>query len=342
MHILELSNLLTTSERIALIIHKKPDGDAIGAATGFMEYLSKCRQKDSTLFFEENHPDNLDFILNEENKTHLVYADKDLEKAKDAILKSDLLICLDFNNPDRTGIYSDFIVESKAKKVLIDHHPNPELSCFDLAFSFPEKSSTCELLYEILMQMEDINGDAHKLPLHCAEALMTGMTTDSNNFANSTSPSTLRMAATLIEAGVDRDMLLNNIYNNYRENRFRLMGELLANEMKITENGVAYMILSRNAMNSHQIKEGETEGFVNIPLGISNVRMSILLKEDQGFYRVSIRSKEGVAANEFSNKFFHGGGHVKAAGGRLVFPGDIENKHHAEEYILKAIEEYFK
>jgi phosphoesterase RecJ-like protein len=165
------------------------------------------------------------------------------------------------------------------------------------------------------------------------DALMTGMTTDTNNFANSVFPSTLQMASELLAAGVDRNALLGHLYQNYRENRFRAMGAVLAERMVVRPDGVAYIILDRAFLQRFDIQEGETEGFVNLPLGIGGVRISLLLREDEGHFRVSIRSKAGVSANRLATEVFHGGGHEQAAGGKLHFPQDIATPADAEKFV---------
>ena len=162
---------------------------------------------------------------------------------------------------------------------------------------------------------------------------MTGMTTDTNNFSNSVFPSTLRMASALLEAGVDRDMIINKIYQQHRESRMRLMGHILKDLMTITADGVAYIVLDKKTLLEYNVEEGDTEGFVNLPLSMSKVKMSLLLKEDGDKVRVSIRSKKGVSANRCSKLHFNGGGHENAAGGRLYIPQDITSIKEAAAYI---------
>ena len=135
---------------------------------------------------------------------------------------------------------------------------------------------------------------------------------------------------------MDRDALLGHLYNEYPERRLRLLGKLLYSEMKITEDGVAYMILDRKTMTEYGLREGETEGFVNEPLSIGKVRMSIFIKEDNGYFRVSIRSKKGVSANRCAKKYFNGGGHELASGGRLYAPADIKDISEAAGYVERV------
>ena len=211
----------------------------------------------------------------------------------------------------------------------------PDRDSFELWCSETALSSASELVYEVLMTTPVINKDAGKLPAQAAVALMTGMTTDTNNFANSTFPSTLRMAADLIEAGVDRDAIVSNIYQQHRETRMRLMGHILKDLMTITPDGVAYIVLDKKTLKEYYIEEGDTEGFVNLPLSMAKVKMSLLLKEDGDMVRVSIRSKKGISANRCSKLHFHGGGHENAAGGRLYIPEDITGIREAAAYIEK-------
>ena len=258
------------------------------------------------------------------------------EETEKNILEADLLICLDFNAFHRTDKLQNSLAESKAAKVLIDHHLSPDVESFSLVFSETEISSASELLYNVLMELPPIDGEACNLPIEAATALMTGMTTDTNNFMNSTYPSTLRMASSLLEAGVDRDMIIQHVYNSFKEERIRLQGHVLKDLLHITPDGVAYTILDKETMLKYKTEDGDTEGFVNIPLSISGVLMSIFIKEDEDRVRVSIRSRKGTSANRCAKLYFNGGGHENAAGGRLYMPQDIADINEAAEYIERV------
>lgn len=340
-HTDRLHSLIMESSTITVIGHTHPDGDSIGSALGFSSYLRNIG-KNAVAVFPNPIGDSLKFMLeyNEDNKV-LIFSDEP-EKVKRCIDSSDLIICLDFNSFSRTDEMADILSAAKCRKVLIDHHLNPSYSDFGLAFSKTDISSTCELLYYILKEMPEIDGEAGKLPKDCAMALMTGMTTDTNNFANSVFPGTLAMASELLEAGVDRDRIIASLYNEYRENRLRAMGYILDKIMKITADGVAYIIMTKDILDRFDIQEGETEGFVNLPLAISRVNISIFLKEDGNHFRVSVRSKKGYSANRMAATFFNGGGHECAAGGKLFIPKDIAGPQEAEQYILNAIAEFQK
>ena len=328
-----LVSLIEESERIVIVGHMKPDGDALGSCLGMYHYLSLYGKENRKIILPHRTQFHLNFLIDKESRKDILIHEDKTAAAEKAIKESDLIICLDFNAFHRTDTLEGALTEATAKKILIDHHLNPDRNAFDLSFSEIEISSASELLFQIIMSTPIINQEASKIPAKAATALMTGMTTDTNNFANSVYPSTLRMASALLEAGVDRDMIISSIYQQHRECRMRLMGHVLEDLMTITPDGVAYMVLNQEILEKYHVEEGDTEGFVNLPLSIAKVKMSLLLKEDGDKIRVSIRSKKGISANRCSRLHFNGGGHENAAGGRLYIPQDIPGIEHAAAYI---------
>ena len=337
-----INSLTTRASRITACVHTHPDGDAIGSGLALVSYMTECRGADIVLIVPDRIPDSLAFMLKGFPGNSIMVFDEDPDAAAERIGCSDLIFCLDCSSFSRTDPRMETLLKaSTASKVLIDHHLNPDMASFDAVFSETEVSSTCELLHSILKEMPDICGDSGRLPSRCRDSLLTGMTTDTNNFSNSVTPGTLTMASELIAAGVDRDRILQDLYNNFRENRLRLMGYMLLNKLEITPEGVAFMILGEEDQKRFDFRQGEAEGFVNLPLAIANVKMSIMLTQEEDRFRVSIRSKDGVSANACAMKHFSGGGHEKAAGGRLLFPEDIASPEDARAYILKVTKEFF-
>lgn len=328
-------SLIEKSNRIAIVSHMKPDGDALGSCLGVYHYLGLYGKENTAIVLPHRTQPHLNFLIDKDINKNIIIHEDHPGKAEKTISESDLIICVDFNAFHRTDKLERVLSESSAPKILIDHHLNPDRDSFTLSFSQTAISSASELVYQILKSTPVIGGDVNRLPVESAVALMTGMTTDTNNFSNSVYPSTLRMAADLIEAGVDRDSIIANIYQQHKETRMRLMGHVLQDLMTITPDGVAYIILNRQTLQEYHIEEGDTEGFVNLPLSIARVRMSLLLKEDGNMVRVSIRSKKGTSANRCSQLHFHGGGHENAAGGRLYIPNDIADIEQAAEYVEK-------
>lgn len=328
----QLSAIIAEKEHIALIGHFNPDGDAIGSVMGAFYFL-KSIGKNAVPILPGPIPANLRYI--DADDELVIYADKPSE-ARSAISRSDLIISLDFNSLGRTEWLEKIIRESNATKVLIDHHLSPVKEEFDFIISDTEVSSTCELLFYTLLAMPQAGGDPKKLPELSLTALASGMLTDTNNFNNSTGPGTFRMASMILEAGVDLSVLNDLIFKRYSENRIRLMGHLLSERMTIIpELGASCLVMTKEDKALFGYRDGDSEGFVNIPLTIDGVRVSALFTESSDYVRVSLRSKDGISVNRLSRLFFNGGGHEKAAGGRLYMPiGNVK------DYFKSSLEQF--
>ena len=336
----KLDALLNRCKAVTVTAHTHPDGDALGSVAALVRYLRECRGKDAAAVLSDSPAATVRFIV--PDSVPLLCGDTEPEACAARIAASDLLVLLDCNGFSRTESLQDAFESTPARKVLIDHHIGPDRDRFDVVFSTPDVSSTSELLYYILLELPDIAGDSRRLPADAARALLTGMTTDTNNFANSVYPGTFRMAADLIAAGVDREAVLADLYNRYRENRIRVMGYLQYEDMRITPEGLAFIIATRDILDRFGVEEGETEGLVNVPLAVNRVKMSILLKEENGHFRVSIRSKKGWSARDCAVRHFHGGGHENASGGKLFWPGDIAAPEDAASYLEQVSRDCLK
>ena len=323
-----LDSRLRKEGRVVIVSHEHPDGDAVGSTTALWHFLKVKYGIVARIIYPDCIPPSLAFL------TECVdYMTADDEGAEEAIRDAGLVFCLDFNNFPRTGRLQQHLRGSAAFKVLVDHHPFPEEGCFDILFSRTDISSASELLYCILVDMPGIGGDAGRLPAECARSLMTGMTTDTNNFANSVYPSTLRMASDLIAAGVDRDSIIELIYNSGREEKLRAWSHLLDNSLTIMECGVAYIVLDLDTRERFGLLEGETDGLVNIPLKAAKVRVSALITEEKDHFRISLRSRRNIAVNTLAGERFNGGGHPQAAGGRISVPADLDDKKNIRQYF---------
>ena len=335
-----LNTLFRDAASVTVAAHSHPDGDALGSVSGLVSYLRECRGKDAVAVLPDSPATTVRFIV--PDSVPLLCFDTDPEACLRRIDGSDLLVLLDANGFSRTEGMQAAFEASTAPKVLIDHHVGPERDRFQVVFSTPDVSSASELLYYILKELPDIDGNASRLPAASARALLTGMTTDTNKFANSVYPGTFGMAAELMAAGVDREAVLAELYNRYRESRVRVMGYLQYEAMRITPEGLAYIIATRDILDRFGVDEGETEGLVNIPLSIDRVKMSILLKQEKDHFRVSIRSKKGWSARQAADARFHGGGHENAAGGKLWYPGDIDAPEDAAAYLEQVSRDFLK
>lgn len=336
--IARLDGMLSASSRPLVVTHVHPDGDAVGSACAMKSYIESRAEKPgrtATILFCGRPSAAVTYILDGCAPGSVLFADED--DYSDVVENADLLLCLDFNNFPRTEALEGTLRALTCPKVLVDHHLQPSVEDFDLVFSETQISSASELLFWVLDAMPGL--DWNEVPYQCRQALMSGMTTDTNNFANSVFPSTLQMASCLLATGVDRDFIIEKLYNSCRENRLRMIGYLLSEKMKITPYGVAYTLLDERTVREFDIHEGDLEGYVNMPLTIDRVKMSIYIREDGGKNRVSIRSKRGVSANQCSRRYFNGGGHEQAAGGRLPL---FESAEKLEEYVLESTKEFFE
>jgi phosphoesterase RecJ-like protein len=256
---------------------------------------------------------------------------RERNKGRMLIENADLIIMLDFNQSDRLGEAEEFVLSSRAKKVIIDHHLNPE-NFADLVISDPSKCSTSELIHELVCE---ING-ANFMNRPYAEALYVGIITDTGNFEHgSYSSRTFRIVADLLDTGILKEKIINLIYNNFSSDRIRLQGFALNQRMVVLpEFKSAYIYLSKDDLKSYNHVKGDTEGFVNMPLSIKGIHFSALFIEKDNFIKLSFRSKGKFPSNEFASMYFSGGGHLNASGGE--YTDTLEN---TIAYFLKVLEE---
>jgi phosphoesterase RecJ-like protein len=252
-------------------------------------------------------------------------------KCKKLISSADLIIMVDFNQSNRLGEAEEFVKRSFARKVIIDHHLDPQYFG-DLMISDPAKSSTSELMYEIIAQIE---GGTFMSPSY-AEVIYTGIITDTGIFEYGPfTPRTMRIVADLLETGLDKSRIKNLVYNNFSVDRMRLQGLALDKRMVVLpEFKSAYIYIKKDDLTEYKYAKGDTEGFVNMPLSIKGVRFSTMFVEKDGFIKLSFRSKGKFPSNEIASKYFNGGGHRNASGGEYY--DTLEN---TIDYFLKVLEE---
>lgn len=335
-------DFIRKAPKIGIVTHMHPDGDAIGSSLAMKHFIEdrldsagRCR-----ILLDTEAPDAVRFLFSPTDREETFVWGAQSREAEDWIAGCDLLIILDLNRFSRTGKLEPALRNSGAKKVLVDHHLDPDAAGFDLVFSRTEVSSTCELLCHVLSLFPVSDGKG--LPASCLDPLLTGITTDTNNFANSVFGTTLKTVSALLDAGADREAILEHLYNSYPERRIRLMGRLLDSELTVTGRGVAYMVLDRTTADAFGILDGETEGFVNIPLAIDRVKMSLFLKQEGDEYRVSIRSKRGWSANRLATRYFEGGGHEQASGGKIRLGGALKTKADVAALIERCTDEFLE
>ena len=303
--------LETPARRIVIVSHTNPDGDAVGSSLAWRDVLVRMGHR-VTCVVPNRYPYFLDWMTGIDGIVTFKTDEKGV--AASAIAEADIIFCLDFNAVSRLEILSDTLAgNTAAKRVLIDHHLSPDPD-FDLMFSYPDSSSTCFVVYALI---EKMFGTQIITPA-MAEALYVGMMTDTGNFSFSyLTPALYRALAVLAETGIDIPRIHNNVYNAYTEGRARLFGYAIDRKMKLLEEGtVAYMSLLESEMRRFQFQQGDSEGFVNYALTIKKVKMSAMFLAHRKFIRVSLRSRGDVDVNLFARRYFNGGGHKNAAGGK--------------------------
>ena len=323
-----MDQLISDAQTVLVVCHKSPDGDAIGSSLAWAEYL-RLRGKDATVMVPDQFPDFLKWLPNTEK---IVRYDKHKDKG-DMLLKiADLVFCLDFNTSSRVDEMEQALVSSPAKKVLIDHHLKPDVPA-DLVVSFPEASSTSELVFRIVWQM----GAFDKLEKAFAVPVYCGMMTDTGGFTyNSSRPEIYFIISELLTKRIDKDRIYRNVYHNYSENRIRLMGYVLYQKLVYKpEYHAAFYSLTRDELKRFNFIKGDAEGLVNIPQQIKGLKLSISLREDTekpNLVWVSLRSVDDFPCNQMAEAFFNGGGHLNASGGKLNC-----SIPEAEKIVLQAL-----
>ena len=297
--------------RIVILSHTNPDGDAVGSSLAWAEVLRTMGHA-VTCVVPNKYPYFLDWMPGIDE---VVIFKTDTEgRARRAIAEADMIFCLDFNAVSRLEILSETIQgNTTARRVLIDHHLQPDEG-FDIVFSHPESSSTCFLVYCLVEAMYGTGAITRRM----GELLYVGMMTDTGNFAFShLTPELFRAVAVLLEKGISIPEIHNSVYNAYTEGRARLFGYAINRKMALIEDGtVAYMSLLESEMRRFQFQQGDSEGFVNYALTIKKVKMSAMFLAHRKFIRISLRSRGDVDVNLFARKYFNGGGHKNAAGGK--------------------------
>lgn len=305
----ELLGLLNAGSNIAIVTHVNPDGDAIGSAIAWSNFL-KEKGISSTIIVPNHFPDFLKWIKGSEDI--LVHFNQK-DRCERILKQSDLLFCCDFNRLSRLDALGEFIETLDAKKVLIDHHIGVEEKDFSMVFSKVPISSTCEIVYRIIRQ---ITGKKHVSP-QIAEPLYAGIMTDTGAFTHSCSPELFRIVADLMESGISREKIHSEVYSSFSVNRMRLMGYCINRIEVLPEYRTAYISLTREELEKFQFEPGDTEGFVNIPLNIRDVVLSVFFTESrEGFIKLSLRSVGEFSVDGMSRKYFNGGGHRNASGGK--------------------------
>ena len=325
-----LRELFAVPKRVVIVGHTNPDGDAIGSSLALAEVLT-ARGHKVTCALPNNYPYYLKWIPNSERI--IIYKNDEQHLTEKALDEAEIIICADMNSLTRADALGEEVAKrNSAKRVLIDHHLFPAEG-FDIMFSYPDLSSTAFLMYSIIVALY---GKEAITPT-VATQLYVGIMTDTGNFAFSAlTPELFEAVAALSATGIDIPQIYNNVYNSFTEGRAKLFGYAINRKMKTLLGGrVAYMSLTEEEMRRFWFQQGDNEGFVNYPLTIKKMKMSAMFTAQQGFIRVSLRSRGNVDVDTFARRYFNGGGHKNAAGGK-----SFVSMEQTIEHYIKSVNEY--
>ncbi|WP_185862279.1 DHH family phosphoesterase [Blattabacterium cuenoti] len=318
-------------KKIVLLPHNNPDGDALGSSLALLFYFRKLKH-DVYLISPTEYSEYFQWLPG--IKDILVFSEKTKSLIKKKIVNSDYVFFIDFNNLSRIKNIKEFFLYSKAKKILIDHHPFPFF--FDFMFSDSTVAATSILVFRFISDMNNLS----KIDKEIATCLYVGLMTDTGFFRfPSVTSETHFIAGKLIEKGIDIENIYDHLQYSYNEYRLKLLSQALKKLKVIKKYRTAYTSINASDTKLYSYKKGDTEGIINYGLGIKNIVLSVFFFEEKKKYpiKISFRSKGDFDVNMFARKHFGGGGHKNAAGGILE-----KSLYESIEYFLNIIPSYHK
>lgn len=310
----ELYTQLSQPRRVVVTMHQKPDADAMGSSLGLAQFLTKLGHT-VTVISPTNWPAFLNWmpgckqVLDFENQP---------AKAQEAVATAEWIFCLDFNTLSRLKRLEQPVADAAAQRILIDHHQEPQTAVFAYGISDTGKSSTSEMVYDFIMASDH----AHLMDTDIAACLYAGVMTDTGSFRfPSATASVHLMVAELKQLGLNHSAIHEHLFDNFLESRLRFIGHVLQNRMQFFYEYNAVLIsITQADLIKYDIKTGDTEGLVNYPLSIQGIKMAAIIIDRGEERKSSFRSKGDFDVNTFARKYFNGGGHFNAAGGRNIEP----------------------
>ena len=303
------------ADKIVIVSHVSPDGDAIGSSLGLWHFLNS-QDKNVHVIVPNAFPDFLKWMP---GAKEVIQYNRYKEFADKLIMEADVICCLDFNVLSRIDEMEEIVRVSPGRKMIVDHHLYPG-DFARIVISHPQISSTSELVFRLICQL----GNFSDITKEGAECIYTGMMTDTGGFTyNSNNREIYLIIGELLSKGIDKDEIYRKVFNTHSEGRLRLMGYVLYEKMQVfPQFNAALITLTREEQKKFQYKKGDTEGFVNMPLSMKGICFSVFLREDteKDMIKVSLRSVGTFPCNEVASEFFNGGGHLNASGGEFYGP----------------------
>src|ERR687896_20882 len=314
---------LRRGQRVCLTTHVNPDGDGLGSEVGLV-HLLRAQGVDAIITNPSPTPPRFSFLFED-----LSGVDRSAEAVKE-LRRSDLIIVLDISDLTRLGMLIETVRDRGVPVACIDHHVSAGVLPQGPRYLDPDAAATGELIFELAK----LNG--WEVTQAVARALYVAILTDTGGFRfSNTRPRTLRIAADLLEAGVDPEQIYLEVYARAPEGRPRLFAEALQTLVVEPEYGLAWVTVPPGSIERHGVTSDDLDGVVEFPRSIEGVRMALLFREiAQGRVKVSLRSVGDVDVAAFA-KTYGGGGHTKAAGLSLI--GSLAE---VQATVLKAAREY--
>lgn len=305
----EIYSLLQQPAKVVVTMHQKPDADAMGSALALYHFLVKLGH-DVTVVSPTNWAGWLNWMPGCKS---VIKFENNRQKVEELLKNTGYLFCLDFNIFHRTKYLAPLLSEAGCVKILIDHHQEPDLASFDYGISNTGKSSTSEMIYDLIVDW----GHANLIDVPIAECIYAGVIADTGSFRfASTTASVHQMVAHLKQTGFDHAKVHSSLFDNFMENRLRFIGHVLSNRLEfIYEYNAALIHVSKQDLIKYEIKTGDTEGIVNLPQAVQDIKLVGMVVDRDEERKWSFRSKGSFDCNTFARTYFNGGGHYNASGG---------------------------
>lgn len=306
----EFYPLLSTPRQVVITTHQKPDADAMGSSLALRHFLVQLGHT-VTIISPTNWADWVNWMPGVDK---VLDYEKNKQAAEIILDKAEWLFCLDFNIFHRTKTMTEKLKQLSCIKILIDHHQEPDIDSFDYGISNTAKSSTCEIVYDLIID----SGNGEKITEEISECIYAGLVGDTGSFRfQSTHAGVHKIVADLKTRGLKHGNVHDNLFDNFLENRLRFVGHVLLHRMEVFyEYNTVLIAIPKSDIYKFQIKTGDTEGLVNFPQTIQGIKLVALVIDRDEERKWSFRSKGDFDCNTFARKYFEGGGHFNAAGGR--------------------------
>ncbi|MCD8305863.1 MAG: DHH family phosphoesterase [Prevotella sp.] len=309
-----LLSILASAKEVVVVGHKNPDGDALGSCLAMAYLVRTVYGANVSVVVPDNFPEYYQWLPDSQT---IINYERKRDLADSLIAKADTIFFMDLNSYSRMGEAEQAFRQSTARKVMIDHHLDPDIDCL-LTISRSERCSTCEVLFAVVSRL----GLSERMDKKWASMIYCGMMTDTGGFTyNSSRPEIYSIIGELLAKRIDKDKIYRLVYNNFSQWAVRFRGYIMAQKLCVFPDlHASYFTISRQEMLDYHFNKGDAEGLVNVPLTIKGMRLSVSLREDDRVDNriwVSIRSVDDFPCNEMAEQFFNGGGHLNAAGGHL-------------------------